>query len=82
MKLMDISSLNALSNALNGVDIGESILYGRVEAYSCTLIVFKDVKESLRPWFRVFVHRASKNCAPRQVWRLVMVCGHGGLTTV
>ena len=37
MKLMDISSLNALSNALNGVDIGESILYGRVEAYSCKM---------------------------------------------
>lgn len=36
MKLMDISALNALSNALNGIDIGESILYGRVEAYSCT----------------------------------------------
>jgi len=37
MKLMDISALNALTNALNGVDIGESILYGRVEAYSCKM---------------------------------------------
>jgi len=37
MKLMDISSLNALSNALNGIDIGESILYGRIEAYSCKM---------------------------------------------
>jgi hypothetical protein len=37
MKLMDISSLNALSNALNGLDIGESILYGRIEAYSCKM---------------------------------------------
>lgn len=35
---MDIASLNALSNALNGIDIGESILYGRVEAYSCKMI--------------------------------------------
>ena len=35
---MDISALNALSNALNGIDIGESILYGRVEAYSCTYL--------------------------------------------
>lgn len=35
---MDISALNALSNALNGVDIGENILYGRVEAYSCTCL--------------------------------------------
>lgn len=37
MKLMDISVLNALTNALNGIDIGESILYGRVEAYSCKM---------------------------------------------
>jgi len=43
MKLMDISSLNALSNALNGIDIGESILYGRVEAYSCT-VPLMDIK--------------------------------------
>lgn len=38
MKIMDISALNALSNALNGIDIGESILFGRVEAYSCTYL--------------------------------------------
>jgi len=34
---MDISGLNALTNALNGIDIGESVLFGRIEAYSCKM---------------------------------------------
>lgn len=37
MKLMDLASLNSLTHLINELDIGESTLYGRIEAYSCIL---------------------------------------------
>jgi hypothetical protein len=37
MKFLDISSLALLTSALSGIDIGDSIIYGRIECYSCML---------------------------------------------
>ncbi len=36
MKFLDISSLAILTTQLTRIDAGDSYIYGRIEAYSCT----------------------------------------------
>ena len=43
MKFLDISALAILTTQLTRIDAGDSYIYGRIEAYSCTQQISESV---------------------------------------